>query len=248
VLGVIFSLAALRWIHVLQPLSIPRLRDIAVTIEVLLFTVAVCGVSGIIFGLVPAIGVRRLNLYGTLKDAGRGSAGAGAVWGRRNNFRRVLVVVELALSVILLVGAGLLIRSFVELQRVTPGFDGRSVLTLELTMTGRKYADSHAVLNTYRDLWQRLDRLPGTTASGGITSLPLSGYFAWGPITVEHVPEEALRAQYDNANDPMERSFAALMLYNAGGDVIDSTPALRAFDVRGLRTVREHLTTMTSAV
>jgi len=68
---------------------------------------------------------------------------------------------------------------------VTPGFDGRSVLTLELTMTGRKYADSHAVLNTYRELWQRLDRLPGTTASGGITSLPLSGYFAWGPITVE---------------------------------------------------------------
>jgi len=67
-------------------------------------------------------------------------------------------------------------------------------------------------------------------------------------FVVEHVPEEALRAQYDNAKDPTDKSFAALMLYNAGGDVIDSTPAFRAFDVRGLRTVREHLTTMTSAV
>jgi predicted permease len=184
-LGIMFSTAALRWIRVLQPSSIPRLRDVAINVEVLLFTVAVCGVSGIVFGLVPAIGVRQLNLYGTLKDVGRGSAPAGAVWGRRNNFRRLLVVVELALSVILLVGAGLLVRSFVELQNVAPGFDGRGVLTFELTMTGRKYGDSHAVLNSYRELWERLDRLPGTAASGGITSLPLSGYFAWGPITVE---------------------------------------------------------------
>jgi predicted permease len=180
--GLGFSFGALRWIHLLQPASIPRLRDIAINLEVLLFTVVVCSAAGVVFGLVPALGVRRLNLYGTIKQ---NAAAAGAVWGRRNNFRRLLVVAELALSVVLLVGAGLLVRSFVELQRVAPGFDGRGVLTLELTMTGRKYADSHAVLNMYRQLWQRLDRLPGTTASGGITSLPLSGYFAWGPITVE---------------------------------------------------------------
>ena len=66
-----------------------------------------------------------------------------------------------------------------------PGFNPTGVLTLELTMTGRKYANGPAVLNAYRELWERLGRLPGVAASGGVTSLPLSGYFAWGPITVE---------------------------------------------------------------
>jgi predicted permease len=97
----------------------------------------------------------------------------------------MLVVSELALSVVLLIGAGLLIRSFARLQDVAPGFDPRGVLTFELTMTGQRYGDGPAVLGAYRRLWERLDPLPGVTASGGVTSLPLSGYFAWGPITVE---------------------------------------------------------------
>ena len=97
----------------------------------------------------------------------------------------MLVAAELALSVVVLVAAGLLVRSFDRLQRVAPGFDPHGVLTLELTMTGPKYADASAVRRTYEELWRRLDGLPGVAASGGVTSLPLSGYFAWGPITVE---------------------------------------------------------------
>jgi len=97
----------------------------------------------------------------------------------------MLVVVELALSVMLLIAAGLLVRSFVRLQQVPPGFNARQVLTLELTMTGRKYNDVPAVLETYRQLWQRLARLPGVTATGGVSALPLSQMMAWGPITVE---------------------------------------------------------------
>ena len=84
-----------------------------------------------------------------------------------------------------LIGAGLLIRSFARLQDVPPGFNPSSVLTLELTMTGRKYNDASAILEAYRQLWERLKALPGVTASGGVTSLPLSQMFAWGPITVE---------------------------------------------------------------
>ena len=83
------------------------------------------------------------------------------MWGRGQNLRRLLVVAELALSVMLLIGAGLLIRSFARLQQVSPGFNPRNVLTLELTMSGRKYNDAHAVLETYRQLWERLAALPG---------------------------------------------------------------------------------------
>ena len=138
-----------------------------------------------LFGLVPALRVSRLDLYSTLKDASRGSAGASAMWGRGNNVRRLLVISELALSVVLLIGAGLLIRSFARLQNVPPGFNPGNVLTFELTMTGQKYSNTPAILNTYRQLWDTLEHLPGVTASGGITSLPLSNAPAWTPITIE---------------------------------------------------------------
>ena len=95
------------------------------------------------------------------------------------------MISELALSVVLLIGAGLLIRSFARLQNVRPGFEPRGVLTFDLTMTGRKYRDKQVVLNTYKQLWERLERLPGVSAAGGVTSLPLSQAFAWTPITVE---------------------------------------------------------------
>ena len=99
--------------------------------------------------------------------------------------RRMLVISELALCVMLLIGAGLLIRSFVYLENVSPGFNPNQLLTLELTMSGPKYDDPKAVVATYRQLWSRLESLPGVTASGAVTSLPLSQMFAWGPITVE---------------------------------------------------------------
>ena len=110
----------------------------------LLFTLTISLLSGVLFGLAPALRLSRLDLHGSLKDASRGSAGASAVWGRGQNLRRLLVVAELALSVVLLIGAGLLIRSFAQLQNVSPGFNPANVLTLELTMTGRKYNDADA--------------------------------------------------------------------------------------------------------
>ena len=97
----------------------------------------------------------------------------------------MLVGGEIALSVVLLVAAGLLVRSFARVQQVPPGFNPRDVLTFELTMTGPRYKEPPVVLETYRQLWQRLARLPGVTAAGGVSALPLSQMMAWGPITVE---------------------------------------------------------------
>jgi predicted permease len=97
----------------------------------------------------------------------------------------LLVIAELALCVMLLIGAGLLVRSFARLQNVSPGFNAKNVLTLELTLNGPKYKDPQMVLAAYHDLWNRLGGLPGVKASGGVSALPLSQMFAWGPITVE---------------------------------------------------------------
>ena len=184
-LGIFICLFSVRWIHILGMKSIPRLPDVGIDGRVLLFTLLLSVSSGMLFGLAPALRVSRLDLNSTLKDSSRGSAGTGAVWGRGNNFRRLLVVSELVLSVVLLIGAGLLIRSFARLQGVSPGFNPRGVLTFDLTMTGRKYNDKQTILTTYRQLWERLEHSPGAVAAGGVTSLPLSQAFAWTPITVE---------------------------------------------------------------
>ena len=184
-LGILLCLLTMQWIHLLGTQSIPRLHEVGVDGRVLLFTLLLSVSSGILFGLVPALRVSGLDLNSTLKDASRGSAGTSAVWGPGNNLRRLLVVAEVALSVVLLIGAGLLIRSFARLQDVSPGFNPRGVLTFDLTMTGRRYNDQQTVLNTYRQLWERLEQSPGAIAAGGVTSLPLSEAFAWTPITVE---------------------------------------------------------------
>jgi len=184
-LGVLLAFWSLYWIQILGPKSVPRIHDIGIDSAALLFTFLLSLGSGTLFGLAPALRISRLNVNATLQDASRGSAGTSAVWGRGNHLRRLLVVAELALCVMVLIGAGLLIRSFGRLQHVSPGFNARNVLTLELTLNGPKYKDPQAVLATYRDLWKRVEALPGVTASGGVTALPMSQMFEWGPITVE---------------------------------------------------------------
>jgi predicted permease len=183
--GLVFSLWSVQWMRVFGSKSVPRLHEIAIDARVLLFTLVVSIAAGVLFGLVPAMRLSRLDVHGSLKDAGRGSSGSSALWGRGHNMRRLLVIAELALSVILLIGAGLLIRSFAQLQRVSPGFNPEQTLTLELTMSGRKYGEAQVVRETYRQLWPRLAQLPGVTSVGGVSALPLSQMFAWGPITVE---------------------------------------------------------------
>jgi len=183
--GVLLALAGVRWIHAIQPEDVPRLGTIAVNGQVLLFTSAVSVLSGLFFGLAPAAGLSRLDVHGRLKDAGRGSSGAGAVWSRRHSLRRLLVVAELALAVVLLIGAGLLIRSFANVQRVPGGFTADGVLTFELALMGPRYPDSPSVQNAYKDFWERIARVPGVVSAGGVTPLPLSHFFAWGPIQVE---------------------------------------------------------------
>ena len=184
-LGIALAFLALHWIQLLGPQSVPRVNNVGIGLGALAFTCMVSILSAILFGLAPALRVSRLDVQTVLRDTGRTSAGVSAIWGRGNNLRRWLVIAEIALCAMLLVGAGLLIRSFARVRDVDPGFNPRNVLTLELTMTGERYKDKQAVLAAYHELWQRLQSLPGVTSAGAVTSLPLSQMFAWGPITVE---------------------------------------------------------------
>jgi len=183
--GVLLAAWSLDGIRVLGPDSIPRLADIRIDGRALAFTLLISCFTGILSGLAPALRVSRIDLNATLKEAGRDSAGLNAMWGRGHNIRKLLVVAELALSVVLLIGAGLLIRSFARLQNVHPGFNSRNLLTFGLTLTGAQYADSGAVLSTYRRLWERLERMPGVISSGGTAPLALTQIYAWTGITIE---------------------------------------------------------------
>ena len=185
VAGLLVAVAGVHGIHALGRGSVPRLDAVGLDARVLAFTAALSIASGLLFGLAPAWRLSRLDLTRDLNDASRGASGAGAVWRRGHGLRRLLVVGEIALAVVLLVGAALVVRSVARLAAVPPGFDPAGVLTFELTMQGPRYAKGPDRALAYRQLWQRIEALPGVDSAGAISALPLSQMFAWGPITVE---------------------------------------------------------------
>jgi len=172
----VWGLALLRW---LNPGDIPRLTAIGIDNRVLAFTTAVAVLTGILFGLVPALRSSRVNLSETLKEGGRSLVGGG------RRLRNLLVVTEVALSLVLLIGAGLLIRSFIRVQHVEPGFVTQNVLSMRTALVGPAYAEEARRVSFYRQLWERIRRLPGVEAVGGVSALPLTGGIGWTSITIE---------------------------------------------------------------
>jgi putative ABC transport system permease protein len=152
---------------------------------VLLFTVVICAVTSVLFGLVPALRAAATDPQEHLKSGGRGGSA-----GDRRRARSLLIVAEVALSVVLLVGAGLLIRSFIALQRVNPGYDGSDVLTFELSMPSGKYPGGAPRRAFFRELREKLAALPGVTTVGLVSQLPLTGS---GPLSPFAYNEETAR-------------------------------------------------------
>ena len=158
-----------RWL-LLHPAGLPRLADIRIDGAVLGFTLGACVLTALLFGLIPAIQVVRLNLNDTLKDAARGSSE-----GRGQTARRLLVVSEFALSLVLLIGAGLLIRSFVALQRVQPGFNAEKIVSFGVSIPGNRYPKNEDITRFVHELELKMAALPGVESVGSTFQLPLTG-------------------------------------------------------------------------
>jgi putative ABC transport system permease protein len=170
--GLLLSIWLTDLLMSMLPEGAPRLEQIGIDYRVLTFALGVSALTGILFGIVPALQASKLDVTSALKEGGRSGEGH-----RRTSARSLLLIGEVALSLMLLVGAGLLIKSFLRLQEVRPGFNAHNVLIANLALPGAKYKDQGFV-EFFRQLRERLEAAPGVQAVGGNVNLPLnaSGY------------------------------------------------------------------------
>ncbi len=169
--GILLAWWSLELLRALGAQSLPRLAEVNLDWRVLGVTLAISAVTGIVFGLFPALTSARPELTEALKEGGRGSTESR----RRNRLRNGMVVAEIALALVLLVSAGLLLKSFIRLQNVSPGFNPASVLTMELFLPPTKYERGRPVIDFYGEMTRRLSALPGVEAAAFASILPLSG-------------------------------------------------------------------------
>jgi putative ABC transport system permease protein len=185
VAGLLIAQWALYMVHTINPGNIPRLDAIHIDGTVLAFTFAVSLATGVLFGLAPAWRALAIDLNTSLKSGGRTGQTSGGMGLGRNRLRGLLVVAELAFSLMLLVGAGLLLRSFVRLQHVPPGFNTDHIISMRAVESGPQYDKEEAVIRLYQEVESRVARLPGVQAEGLTSVLPLTGEVGWGGIKVE---------------------------------------------------------------
>jgi predicted permease len=199
--GLLVAQLSIYMVRTMNPGNIPRLEDIAINSAVLMFTLGVSLATGILFGVAPLWRAIKVDLNTSLKAGGRSGQSDGGLHVRRHSLRGLLVVSELTLSLMLLIGAGLLVRSFVRLQSVPPGFTTDRVLTMEVAATGRKYQNDKndkPIINFYKEIESRVAHLPGVVAEGVVSALPLTGEVGWGEINVEgYAPPPGQELQVD---------------------------------------------------
>jgi predicted permease len=217
VLGLVLAFAGLRFLLSLGPDTLPRLSEIGIEGRVLGFTFVVSVLTGIIFGILPALRASRVDLNGVLKDSGRSGSSA-----TQHRLRGLFVVTEIALSLILLIGAGLLVRSYGHIQNANPGFNPRNVLSFRLSLPNSKYKGP-AVTNFYRQLTDQIKTIPGVESVGTSYSLPMSSVaLAWGPITIEgYVPRNSADFIMSNERFVSPGYFSALGVPLVKGRLFD---------------------------
>jgi predicted permease len=200
-IGLLLAKWGTRALLAAMPESLPRAEEIGIDSHVLFFTVSVSVLTGILFGLVPAIKTLRPEMHETLKEGGRGSSGA------RHRTQSVFVIVEVAMALVLLIGAGLMIRSLAALWRVNPGFDSRQVLTYDVSFTSPADVTAGQLRAKYRETLRQFENVPGVenvSLMGG--SLPMTGD-SEVPFWIEGQPKPA------NQND---MPFALFYLITPG--------------------------------
>jgi predicted permease len=168
-LGIFLGYLGTRFLAAFAQTNLPQVADIPMDLRVLSFTVAISVLSGILFGLTPSLQLSRPNLGGTLSDEGRSSTGSR----QRNRVRSILVAAQVALSMVLLIGSGLLIRSFMRLRMVDPGFGAKNTLTAKTFLPPAIYPQPADRIAFYRSALQHLQSIPGVEAAAISTALPV---------------------------------------------------------------------------
>jgi len=185
-LGILFGYWGLRWIEasIAAQATLPYWIRFVIDGPVLLFTLGVAVATGILFGLAPALQAARSDLNEALKEGGRGAGGSV----RRNRLRSALVVGEIALALVLLVGASLFVRSFLKLQSASAGFDTAHLLTLRFYMPDERYEEPGMKIRRVEDLLRRLEALPGIEAVGASNTVPLDAGGTRGGLVLDRRP------------------------------------------------------------
>jgi predicted permease len=186
-LGVLVAYGGIFLFTTLGPDNVPRLGEIAINGPVLAYTFVISVLTGIIFGLAPSLGASRADLSQWFKGEGARSTSTG----KQSRLRSALVVLEIALSLALLIGAGLMLKSFVRLEKMDPGFRPQNLLTVWLALPEARYRAPQERVGFYEQAFQRIQALPGVKSVGAIDNLPLSGIHGGGPFTIEGRPTES---------------------------------------------------------
>ncbi|MGA9769121.1 MAG: ABC transporter permease [Blastocatellia bacterium] len=186
-LGLLVAVWGVDLLLALAPKDLPPMAGVGINYLVLGFTLLISLLTGLIFGLVPAIEASRPDLNETLKEGGR-SAAAGA---RSHRVRNFFVVAEIAMALVLLIGSGLMIRSFARLQSVNPGFNPENVLTVRLLLPASKYPEGPQIISFFRQTLARIEAMPGVRSAGAISFLPFTTLGAATGFTIEGQPAPA---------------------------------------------------------
>jgi putative ABC transport system permease protein len=183
-LGLLLGRWGIQLILYISPDAIPRSREIGLDWKVLGFTLAISFITGILFGLVPALQAGEVDVHETLKDTGRGMSG-------RSWLRSSLVVAEVATTLVLLIGAGLMIRSFYMLQKVNPGFSYEHLTSFSVSLPQKKYANEDGRANFYNQLLENLRNTPGVESVAAASGLPLGNNGWQTSFAIDGRPEPA---------------------------------------------------------
>ncbi|WP_109485209.1 ABC transporter permease [Occallatibacter savannae] len=183
--GLVVARLSLWVVRTMNPGNIPRLDEIGIDGSVLLFTFGVALTTGVLFGLAPVWRAIKLDPNSSLKAGGRSGQADSGLYLKRHRLRALLVVSELAISLVLLIGAGLLMRSFIRLQSVPPGFVADNVMSMQVVVSDPKYKDNKLTASFWREVETRIAHLPGVVSEGASSALPLTGMVGWGGIQVE---------------------------------------------------------------
>jgi putative ABC transport system permease protein len=184
VLGLLLAWWGTKALIALSPPGLMDLRGVSVSLPVLAFTFALTLLTGIIFGLVPAVEATRFDLNDSLKEGGKNIGGGS----RTQRLRSLFVVTQVALALVLLVGAGLFMKSLSRLRSVDPGFNSKNLLTMRVNLPERKYETDPKVLDFFSRALEQLRAIPGVESAGAINSLPFNGPHSGTRIQIEGEP------------------------------------------------------------